>query len=309
MREDKIDLVYLWVDGNDPQWLKKKEQYLDNSIKHTALAGRYENNDELKYSLRSVEKYLPWVRKIFIVTDNQVPEFLDIENPKITIVHHSEIIPLELLPTFNPWVLENFIHNIPNLSEKFIYANDDFFVNTDLQPNFFFKDGLPIFRMKSSHGFITELKLKKFFRRFLNTYDLGTLSILQLIKKKYGKRLYLRKHHNIDAYLKSDYKKATEAVFNEIKHTLHNRFRKDNDFHRMLFDCYILIKERGHLQYSTKNDSCVISLEETDYQQVLNYYQPKLFCLNDTSQATEEDRKKVQPFLDTLFPNKSQFEK
>ncbi len=304
-----IDLVYFWVDGNDPKWIKKKEQFLDEDVKATALAGRYENNDELKYSLRSVEKYLPWIRKIFIVTDDQLPDFINGDNPKINIVSHSEIIPSELLPTFNAWVLENFIHNIPGLSEKFLYANDDFFVNAYLQPDFFFRDDLPIIRMKSSFGFITELKLKKFLGRFLNTYDLGTLSLLKLIKNKYGKRLYLRKHHNMDSYLKSDYQEATEAMYDEIKHTLHNRFRKNNDFHRMLFDCYLLIKEKGHLLYSTKNDSCIISLEEADYQSVLNEYQPKLFCLNDTSKATEEDRKRVQPFLETLFPDKSPFEK
>ena len=72
--ELKIDLVYLWVDGNDPVWLKKRQPYLKKEINTT---GRYQDNQELKYSLRSIDKHLPWIRKIFIVTDNQVPPFLN----------------------------------------------------------------------------------------------------------------------------------------------------------------------------------------------------------------------------------------
>mgnify|MGYP003289841632 FL=1 len=66
-----IDLVYLWVDGNDPIWRAKRNAFIgetENSSS-TNCEGRYANNDELKYSLRSVELYAPWIRKIFIITD------------------------------------------------------------------------------------------------------------------------------------------------------------------------------------------------------------------------------------------------
>ena len=81
----EIDLVYMWVDGNDPQWLKKKQQFTNTPIKNseTDAVGRYANNEELKYSLRSVEKHAPWIKNIFIVTDDQQPEWLDTTNPKI----------------------------------------------------------------------------------------------------------------------------------------------------------------------------------------------------------------------------------
>ena len=88
--ELKIDLVYLWVDGNDPAWLKKRQPYLKKEINTT---GRYQDNQELKYSLRSIDKHLPWIRKIFIVTDNQVPPFLDVNHPKIEIVDHKYLAP------------------------------------------------------------------------------------------------------------------------------------------------------------------------------------------------------------------------
>ncbi|MDE7143328.1 MAG: Stealth CR1 domain-containing protein, partial [Muribaculaceae bacterium] len=85
----EIDLVYLWVDGNDPAWQAKRGSFtgnFDNSP--TNCKGRYTDNDELKYSLRSVLMYAPWIRKVFIVTDNQTPKWIDTANPKIRIVDH-----------------------------------------------------------------------------------------------------------------------------------------------------------------------------------------------------------------------------
>ena len=143
--EMNIDLVYLWVDGNDPKWLEKKNRFIEKKIN---TVGRYQDNQELKYSLRSIEKHLPWIRKIFIVTDDQTPIFLKPNHPKIEIVHHSEIIPKKFLPNFNSRVIEYFMYKIPDLSEKFLYANDDMFVNADLKPSFFFENGIPIMRMK-----------------------------------------------------------------------------------------------------------------------------------------------------------------
>ena len=103
------------------------ERKVENSL--SSFNGRYVNNDELKYSLRSVERYAPWIRKIFIVTDDQTPEWLDIENPKIKIIDHKEILPAESLPCFNSNVLEHFLCKISNLSEYFILSNDDTFFN------------------------------------------------------------------------------------------------------------------------------------------------------------------------------------
>ena len=91
-----------------------------------------------KYSLRSVEMYAPWIRKIFIVTDNQVPKWLDTSNPKIRIVDHKEILPEVSLPCFNSRLIEHFLYKIPGLSEHFLYANDDMFINRPVTPATFF---------------------------------------------------------------------------------------------------------------------------------------------------------------------------
>ena len=91
-----IDLVYLWVNGNDPKWQAKRDACIGRPTGNLVnCKGRYADSGELKYSLRSVEKYAPWIRKIFIVTDDQKPEWLNTSNPKIQVVDHKEIMPTE----------------------------------------------------------------------------------------------------------------------------------------------------------------------------------------------------------------------
>ena len=119
--KEKIDLVYLWVNGNDSNWLIKKnywEKKEENLIPHINGKQRYSDHDDLKYSLRSVEKNMPWINKIYIVTDNQVPEWLNTSHPKIKIIDHKQIIPEKYLPTFKSSTIQFHIYNIPDLSEK-----------------------------------------------------------------------------------------------------------------------------------------------------------------------------------------------
>src|SRR5690606_36539938 len=108
----KIDLVYLWVDGSDPIWLEKKNKFsgVVEDLSEENNKGRYISNDELKYSLRSVEKNIPWINKIYIVTDSQCPKWLNTDHPIIQIVDHKDIIPEEALPCFNSSVIEYFLY-------------------------------------------------------------------------------------------------------------------------------------------------------------------------------------------------------
>lgn len=102
-------------------------------------ASRFEDNEELRYSLRSVERFAPWVRHIYIVTNGQIPHWLNLENPRITIVTHTEIFAnTSHLPTFGSPAIESNLHRIPGLSDKFIYMNDDVLFGTDVWPDDFY---------------------------------------------------------------------------------------------------------------------------------------------------------------------------
>ena len=304
---DKIDLVYLWVNGNDPAWLAKKQPYLSKRIN---TVGRYQDNQELKYSLRSVDKHLPWIRKIFIVTDNQVPEFLDTQHPKIEIIDHTQILPKNLLPTFNSSVLDYFVYRIPDLSECFIYANDDMFINADLAPSFFFEAGIPIMRMKYNPLIKLKIHLKKTLGIRVNNYRLAIENAYKLFKEQYHTFYPITSHHNVDACLKSDLKAIVEDVFREaLAASFHNRFRQPTDIQRILYNYFGLYHKRGILRYVDRKESCRIRVQKNDYQRYINTYKPKLFCLNDTEHATDDHRAQIQPFLDKLYPEPSSFEK
>lgn len=131
MSPEPIDLVYTWVNGSNEQFRE--------SIAHFSPVvdeSRYNDKNELKYSMRSVEKYAPWIRHIYIVTNGQIPHWLDVHNTRISIVTHDEISPPELrseiLPTFSSFAIETLLHRIPNLSQRFIYFNDDVFLGAPL---------------------------------------------------------------------------------------------------------------------------------------------------------------------------------
>ena len=90
-------------------------------------AKRFEDFNQLLYSIRSVEAYAPWVRHVFIVTNGQIPVWLNTDHPRVTIVPHTKIFKYKSdLPTFNSMAIETNLHRIPGLSDKFIYLNDDF---------------------------------------------------------------------------------------------------------------------------------------------------------------------------------------
>lgn len=141
---DPIDVVYTWVDDDDPDWQKRKADAhgeLDlKSINETAInASRFNNREELRYSLRSLEMYADWVNHIYIVTDRQVPEWLNVDNPKITVVDHSEIFAdTSALPVFNSHAIESQLHHIPGLSDKYVYMNDDIVFLRPTNPSLFF---------------------------------------------------------------------------------------------------------------------------------------------------------------------------
>ncbi|XP_061085201.1 N-acetylglucosamine-1-phosphotransferase subunits alpha/beta isoform X2 [Conger conger] len=102
-------------------------------------ASRFEDNEELRYSLRSVERHAPWVRHVFIVTNGQIPSWLNLDNPRVTVVTHHEIFQNEShLPTFSSPAIETHIHRIPGLSQKFIYLNDDVMFGKDVWPDDFY---------------------------------------------------------------------------------------------------------------------------------------------------------------------------
>lgn len=153
-----IDAVYTWVNGSDPRWKsgrdfwyqrwvqeydgpnRKIQNERESSSEDDGASADYHfrDNDELKYSVRSLDKYAPWIRQIYIVTNGQVPAWLDQDNPRIKIVKHSEIFEnASHLPVFSSSSIESNLDRIPGLSDTFLYFNDDVFLGAPVWPDDF----------------------------------------------------------------------------------------------------------------------------------------------------------------------------
>lgn len=307
-----IDLVYLWVDGNDPQWMAKRNA-LTGALPESEVncKGRFENNDELKFSLRSVEKYAPWIRKIFIVTDNQVPRWLDTSNPRIRVVDHTEILPAESLPCFNSRVIEHHLYRIPGLAEHFLYANDDMLINKPVTPaTFFADDGFPIIRMnRRPFRRLTLVLRDKILGKPMSNYMQAIHNTALLVQKEFGKYYNGKTHHNIDAYRKSDYQYARELFSDAIDTTLTHHIRSADDIQRNLYSYVPLARKHAHLHYVSQHTSFRFHIDNRKLYAKFLRYNPTLFCMNDSQFANDDDRKTARAFLEQLFPEKSSFEK
>lgn len=151
-KPEPIDIVYLWVDGADPAWQAKRhrayaawiQQHPDELAMFGNTAGRYRDNDELRFNLRSLEKLFPDHGHVYIVTDAQVPAWLR-PSTRLTVVDHKDLLASGDRPAFDSGHIESYLHHIPGLSERFIYLNDDVFFGARVDPDWWFGDRLKVF--------------------------------------------------------------------------------------------------------------------------------------------------------------------
>ena len=129
---DPIDLVYTWVNGSIPEFIELRNSVLvqldGHQLPDAAHMKRFRSErNELLYSLRSVQKYMAWIRHIYlVVSPHHIPYWLNINHPQIKLITHNEIYSnTDYLPTFNSVAIETQLQYIPGLSQNYIYMNDD----------------------------------------------------------------------------------------------------------------------------------------------------------------------------------------
>lgn len=208
---------------------------------------------------------------------------------------------------------------IPNLSEKFLYGNDDMFFGNYVTPTFFFDEDIPIIRVK-------KLKLKE----SLNTDDFNTytyigtvLNSINLLNKYYNKSDYYQLHHNIDSYTKTSFLSTYKRFENQLKKFFYNRFRENDDLQRTLFSLDAVYSGNAKLKIISdpkpwrKNFNWLKKLNLDSYygtdtnikdQKEIIKFKPKLFCLNSDTNCSLESKLQVKRFMENLFPNPSKFE-
>ncbi len=229
-----IDVVFTWVDDADPAWQLRYQKYkgqvkAEHVGRYATDPARFSNHDELRYSLGSVLKFLPWVRRIYIVTDQQCPKWLT-PSDKIRIVDHSDIIEQQYLPTFNSHVIEAHLHKIPDLAEHFIYFNDDVFVARPLPAGHFFR----------SNGiaslFMSNKSLAVMQKRGADTPTLSaSLKSASILNQDFS---FLIDHPLVHTYVplkKSIFEECWRLYRTDIKRFLPHRFRTNHDLNLATF--------------------------------------------------------------------------
>lgn len=313
------DIVYLWVDWSDKEWLeKRKTTYnqmiksktdIDNLGKYANVDGRFRDNNELLYNLRSLMPFLNEINHIYIVTDKQIPKWLKL-NDKISIVDHRDIFnPYH--QTFSSPAIEANIHNIKNISQNIIYLNDDTF----LGPNFNFDE---IFNWVKTIGFFPEKQ----------TDDKNDPNRAHYIQPNISKNILLDMWYDISTIntqpLSHSPKiiniKRLKELSQKIPDIFHNTsleiFRtkgnssiiSDLYFRWMLANWDIKISHLNHM---------LINLWDSNFDKEVESFKKDhnnlvYFCFNDTLDDEPDDHPNIIKFKNTmeeLYPQKSIFEK
>lgn len=137
-----VDVVYTWVDDRTPGYRELLSRYA--TVKGDDDPSRTRDNlDTLRYSMRSLERHAPWINRVYLFTCRpQVPDWLNTDHPRLSVVHHDEVIPPQYLPTFNSLAIISHLHLIPGLSRKFLYLEDDMmFLRSVTMADFVAPDG------------------------------------------------------------------------------------------------------------------------------------------------------------------------
>jgi hypothetical protein len=276
----KIDMVFTYCDGTDPKFIEEKNRFLKEKDKVNNKPVRFININEIVYSVRSVLKFMPWINMIYIITNKQIPP---IElNPKIRIIDHTEIIPKKYLPTFNSDVIESFIHNIPELSDIFLYNNDDMMHTSNINISDILQGDKIIFR---NYYNITERN------KDYNEYNKRIYLTSQLFKQANPSIKLINNHHT--KILRKSTLKFIEEKYPKLLHELRvNRVRGNNYIQYLFFCVNVDNILNNNIILNQYNDVIVYHLGNKEYREdmFVRIYQkkPKFLCLNDMSYNFKE---------------------
>lgn len=335
-----IDFVVTWVDNQDPKWLSLKHKYetqTDHTTRKDNSEARYRNWDVFHYWFRAIEKYAPWVRNVFLITNEQVPKWLNTKHPKLRLISHKEFIPDEYLPTFNSRVIELNLWRIKDLSEHFVYFNDDVYLSHNVTPEDFFYNGLPKYSADTKPNYAYS-KMGSFDHALWN--NLGEIntrfSVRDVIKRnpekwlsdnlqgyyEYNLRTYRDNYlsgmyfsHVCVPFRKSAMKECADNFADAFRCTCSNRFRTFSDINHQIFQIWEMMNgtfepvDRNYYGYA-KN--ITLDTIEQISDKMLNQ-DCLCVCINDSEQCSEEDYKVLKVRLCALlqekYPEKSSFEK
>jgi len=298
---EPVDIVYTWVDGTDPEWQARKDRYELAAKGHheTALHhSRFVAREELRYSLRSVAMFGSWVRRIHVVTDGQVPPWLNTSHPKINLVDHREIFrDPHVLPVFNSHAIESQLHHVPGLADQYLYFNDDMFFGRPVEPELFFtSNGMARFFLGEQVLDLDRPSLR----------DLPATAAAkknrELIERDFGVTVRYKYRHGVYPQLREVLAELEKRHPDDFARVAASRFRHPDDLSipSSLSHSYAYLRGRaveGTMHYRYQDIGRPNTARRLD--EILRE-RPQVFCLNDI--ATDPDQvPKVDALLEAFF--------
>jgi hypothetical protein len=308
-----IDIVFSWVDGTDIEFQRARARRMQAYVvgegdDHEA---RFRQIDELRYALRSVHVFAPWIRRIFIATDSPVPHWL-LDHPKVTVVRSEEFFSdPSVLPTHNSQAVESQLHNIPGLAEHFLYSNDDMFFGRPVRPDMFFSPG-GVTRFVEAETRIGLGMSSPERSGFENAARVNR----NVLSERFGVTITRHLEHSAAPLRKSVLAELEREFPEEFKRTAANAFRNKADISvtNSLYHYYALVTGRAVQQ----TDARVKYIDTTSraglkaMESLLKKRSYDMFCLNDGSFPEvdpEERTAAVRSFLDKYFGIRAPWER
>lgn len=332
--EYPIDFVITWVDGNDEAWRNEKSKYSPTS-EDDDRKERYRDWDNLQYLFRGIEEYTPWVNKIHFVTYGHLPKWLNTNNSKLHIVRHEDFIKEDALPLFNVFPIEVNLHRIPEISDRFVYFNDDMFLLKPLNKEVFFKNGLPCDTAALSvHCYSEEnwfhmsaFKNVGIMNKYFNMKEVLANNKHKWFNPKYGRKnlqtLILMNcprfpgfwpDHMPQSFLKETFEELWGLESEALERITYQRFRTVLTMNQWLFKDWQLCKGTFcPRSYKTgKSFECSHGIEAAkEAAKYIVKKKGKMICINDGRLTDEEydiSKKIINDALNTVLPQKSSFE-
>lgn len=308
-----VDVVITWVDGNDAALNAKRALFMqgDATLMDDNIAGttRYIDRGEIHWCVRSINKFMPWVRRIFIVTDGQNPNVKS--QIPVEIVDHKVIFRgfEQYLPTFNSLSIEAMLWRIPDLSEHFIYFNDDLLVCRNISADVFFPEEGHI----NCHGHEASLswtKLRYFFK-YITGHACRVNHVKQMMDAAEiagGDGLFVRLSHTPHPMLRSRLKEYYEGNQERLVQNIRNRFRSTEHF-RSDELLYMLLRKEGRLHIIPETDVLMEYMPspstkrlERKLHQITRIDSKICFaCFGSLDKATDEIFDEIQKFVSNIL--------
>jgi hypothetical protein len=311
---EKIPIVYLWVDGSDPA-------YQQRHASTGRVTSRHRDNQDLLYSIRSLETNMPWWKgTLYIVTDNQIPKWLNMSHPRVKLVDHIDIIPIQYMPTSVSNTIEWFLKDIRGIDDYYMALNDDFLFLNPVEPaDFLDAEGrlaLPFNAavLENSEQSVAEhVQADRLWNasvhRSMNLLErkLAAAADFKPLAKKY----YVQ--HAPRIFSKAKMKALFELFAPELKLSLRQKCRSDTILDTIYLSVYYMaykdgleVKPRGNDFFRSVMDST--HFIELDREIRAAGPEKKFLCLNDTFEEAITSEKLVDLYAG-LFPVPSSFEK